>query len=95
MKHILISIFTLFFLTHVSALADELIDSEEVVQEEIVADQDTEVASEATQESEPATTEDTPSEEEIAAAHEAEEAAHAEEEELREVGAGEEPVIEE
>lgn len=95
MKHVLMAIFTLFFLTNVSALADELIDSEEVVQEEIVADQDTEVASEATQESEATTKEDAPSEEEIAAAHAEEEAAHAEEEELREVGAGEEPILEE
>lgn len=87
MKKTLLYAFFLLFVSHNTLIANEDINASEEIYEEAVQDENTE---------KPAKVEAT--DEELEAkrlADEAAEIAHAEEIELREVGAGEEPVIEE
>ena len=86
MKHLFMALFSFIFISHVSLVADETMETEDALQEEIVQNEGNEEGQVEAETQEVDT--NAQSEDEL-------EAAHAEEAELREVGAGEEPMGEE
>ena len=102
MKQILITLCSIFFLSQVSLWANEPIEAEDISQEEVISEEAVAQQMEEVITSEP--TDDTQAEtiehKEVvvdpnAPTADETEAAQAEEAELREVGAGEEPMMEE
>jgi len=102
MKYISLTLFSLIFLFHTTLWANDPIEAEDIIQEEVIQEEpvaeevapntDNEASDEAIEpkNSKEEADSNTPTPEEVEAA----EAAQAEEAELREVGAGEEPIAE-